>query len=145
MLRYAVRLKPDTNGTILATFPDVPEAATFGDDEDEAIARAEDALETALSMYVSDRRPLLPEPSPRAGRRQRFIQLSALTEAKILLCELMRKRKISKAELGRRLNVNLPQVDRLLDLTHASRLDQLEAAFAVLGKRLAVSLEGAAA
>ena len=37
-----------------------------------------------------------------------------------------------------------PQVDRLLDLLHASRLDQLEAAFRVLGKRLAVGIREAA-
>lgn len=35
-------------------------------------------------------------------------------------------------------------IDRLFDLTHHSRLDQLEAAFAALGKRLAVQIEDAA-
>lgn len=37
--------------------------------------------------------------------------------------------------MARRLNCHLPQVDRLLDLLHASRLDQFEAAFRVLGKK----------
>lgn len=32
MLRYPVRLKPDTNGTIRVEFPDIPEAHTFGTD-----------------------------------------------------------------------------------------------------------------
>jgi antitoxin HicB len=41
----------------------------------------------------------------------------------------MRAGKIGKAELARRLHCHLPQIDRLLDLNHASRLDQLEAAF----------------
>jgi predicted RNase H-like HicB family nuclease len=36
------------NGTILAGFPDVPEAHTFGDDRDEALARAVDANEDRL-------------------------------------------------------------------------------------------------
>jgi hypothetical protein len=35
-------------------------------------------------------------------------------------------------------------VDRLLDPLHASRLDQLEAAFRVLGKRLGVEIREAA-
>jgi len=35
-------------------------------------------------------------------------------------------------------------VDRLLGLLHASRLDQLEAAFRVLGKRLAIGIREAA-
>jgi antitoxin HicB len=42
------------------------------------------------------------------------------------------------------LNCHLPQVDRLLDLRHASRLDQLEAAFRVLGKRLTLEIREAA-
>ena len=48
----------------------------------------------------------------------------------------MRAQRVGKAELGRRLNCHLPQIDRLLDLGHDSRLDQLEAALAALGKRL---------
>jgi len=35
----------------------------------------------------------------------------------------------------------MPQVDRLLDLDHASRLDQAEAALSSLGHRLEVSVE----
>jgi|SRR5579883_2706627 len=134
MLRYPVTLKRDTNGTILATFPDVPEAHTFGDDEPEALMRAVDALETALSLYVDDRRDL-PKPSciPARGKA---VTLPALSEAKLALYEAMRASRVSKAELARRLNCHLPQVDRRLDLMHHSRLDQLEAAFGVLGKVL---------
>jgi hypothetical protein len=50
----------------------------------------------------------------------------------------------SQPELARRLNWHLRQVDRLLDLLHASQLDQLEAAFRALGKRLAVEIREAA-
>ena len=42
------------------------------------------------------------------------------------------------AELARRLGWHLPQVDRLFDLRHASRLDQIEAAARVLGRHLEV-------
>ena len=56
----------------------------------------------------------------------------------------MRTAKISKAERARRLNCHLPQVDRLQDLRHASRLDQLDAAFRALGKQLPVQVSEAA-
>ena len=56
----------------------------------------------------------------------------------------MRTAGIGKAELARRLNCHLPQVDRLLDLRHASRLDQLEAAFRALGKQLSIEISAAA-
>jgi antitoxin HicB len=142
MLRYPVTLKRDTNGTMRAEFPDVPEANTFGEDADEALIEAVDALESALSMYIEDRRDI-PKPSP-VKRRGRAVILPALTEAKLALYSLMRANRVGKAELARRLNCHLPQVDRLLDLLHASRLDQLEAAFRVLGKRLAVEIQEAA-
>jgi hypothetical protein len=37
MLQYPARLIRDTNNTILAEFPDVPEAYTFGEDEDDPL------------------------------------------------------------------------------------------------------------
>lgn len=36
MLRYRVKLSKDTNDTILVEVPDVPGAATFGEDREEA-------------------------------------------------------------------------------------------------------------
>jgi antitoxin HicB len=56
----------------------------------------------------------------------------------------MRSQGVGKAELARRLNCHLPQIDRLLDLRHASRLDQIEAAFAALKKRLSIEVRDAA-
>ena len=141
MLRYPVTLERDTNGTMRVEFPDVPEANTFGEDADEALMQAVDALESALSMYVEDRRDI-PKPSPVKARGKAVI-LPALTEAKLALDSTMRANRVGKAELARRLNWHLPQVDRLLALLHASRLDHLEAAFRVLGKRLAVEIREA--
>ena len=45
----------------------------------------------------------------------------------------MRAEGVGKAALARRLGVALPQIDRLLDLRHASRLDAIERALAALG------------
>lgn len=141
MLRYPVKLEHDTNGTILVSFPDVPEAHTFGDDREQALTRAVDALETALMGYMEDRL-VIPKPSP--FKRGPHIVLPALTEAKLALYSAMRAARISKTELARRLNCHLPQVDRLLDLRHGSRLDQLERAFRALGKQLTVQILDAA-
>jgi len=142
MLSYAVKLKKDTNGTILVEFPDVPEAHTFGEDRDDALRHAVDALETALSIYVDDRRDI-PRPSP-VGSRTKAVIVPALSEAKLALYSAMRASRVSKTQLARRLNCHLPQVDRLLDLRHASRLDQMEAAFRALGKTLSIQISEAA-
>lgn len=135
MFDYPAILTPDDNGTVRVTFPDVPEAITFGDDEDDALRQAVDALETALSFYVEGRRPL-PAPSEAAGRPT--VRPSALECAKLGLYRAMAERGVKKAELARRLGWHVPQVDRLFDLGHASRLDQIEAAARALGCRVEV-------
>ena len=142
MLRYPVRLRPDTNDTILVSFPDFPEAHTFGDDRTEALARAADLLEDVLADYIDTRRNI---PAPSKARRQdRLVTLPVLTEAKVGLYREMRASGIRKAELARRLGRHMRQVDRLLDLNHASRLDQIESAFAALDKRIVIEIQDAA-
>ncbi len=118
------------------TFVDVPEAITFGADEDEALLHAIDALETALSFYVESR-AALPVPS-KARRGQRTVRPSALDGAKLGVYRAMTDQGVKKAELARRLGWHMPQVDRLFDLRHASRLDQIEAAARALGLSLEV-------
>lgn len=142
MLSYAVKLTPDTNGTLLVICPDIPEVTTFGEDRDEALDYAVDAIVMVLSMYIDTRRDI---PKPSASRRGGYlVSLPALVEAKIALYKTMRAKRIGKAELARRLNVHLPQIDRLLDLSHNSRLDQLEGAFRALGKRVEIRIGNAA-
>jgi len=137
MLDYPVTLTPDGD-TVLVTFADVPEAITFGADEDEALLQAVDALESALSIYVDARQPL-PVPS-KARRGQRTVSPSALECIKLGVYQAMTEQGIKKAELARRLGWHMPQVDRLFDLRHASRMDQLEAAARSLGREIRVSV-----
>ena len=134
MLSYPIVLTPDSNGTLLVTFPDVPEAISVGEDEEDARIQALDALEAAFEIYFAQKRPI-PMPS-RARRGQPVVTLPALVATKVLLANEMVQQNVRKAELARRLNVNQVQVDRLLNLNHSSRLDMVESAFAALGKRL---------
>jgi antitoxin HicB len=138
MLDYPVILEAQPEGGFVVTFPDVPEAITQGEDEDEALFYAIDALETALSFYVDDRKAL-PVPS-KAKRGQRTVCPSALECAKLGVYRAMTEQGIKKSELARRLGWHLPQVDRLFDLKHASRFDQIEAAARALGRHIEVSV-----
>jgi antitoxin HicB len=135
MFDYPLTLIPG-GGTVLVSFIDVPEAITFGADEDEALLQAVDALETPLSFYVEARKPLPVASKPRRG--QRTVRPSALEGAKLGVHQAMTEQGIKKAELARRLDWHMPQVDRLFDLRHASRLDRIEAAARALGRHLAV-------
>ena len=139
-MRYYVALIPDDNGTILATVPDIPGAITFGDDREDALARATDAIETMLMAVMANREAI---PVPKFRSRDP-VDLSALTSAKVELYAAMREDGIGKAALARRLAVAMPQVDRLLDLRHRSRLDAIERAFAVLGRSVSLVVKAAA-
>lgn len=133
-----VDLVLDTNGSLLVSFRDVPEAHTFGEDDAEALLRAVDALETALGFYTDAGRDLPRATNPKRG--QHVVRPSALACIKLAIYQAMRDTGVKKSELARRLGWHMPQVDRLLDLNHASRLDQAEAALSSLGRRLEVSV-----
>ena len=66
MLSYPVRFIPTEDGMVLLRFPDVPEAAALGATEDEALAAARPILESVLSSYCVDGRPI-PAPSDICG------------------------------------------------------------------------------
>ena len=87
VLRYPVKLVKDSNDTILVDVPDIPEAHTFGEDREEALLRAPDAIESALMCYIDLGRDI---PTPRATSRGPFVTLTALTEAKLALYTAMR-------------------------------------------------------
>ena len=140
-MTYAVKLTREA-AKVLVSFPDFPNVHTYGDDEPEALAHAADAIETMLAAMIEDRDEI---PAPRPARRgERSVKLPALTSAKVELYRAMRSAKVGKADLARRLNCHPPQVDRLLDLAHASKLDQIEAAFRALGKEIRIEVADAA-
>ena len=132
MIAYPITLEND-DGTVLATSPVFPELTTFGEDPEEAIARAVNALEEAIAARIHDRKDI---PSPSRGKT--FALLPTLTSVKVMLYQDMREQGIGKAELARRLGWHLPQVDRVMDVQHRSRLDQMEAALGAIGRRLHV-------
>jgi antitoxin HicB len=141
MRGYPAKFRRAKEGGFTVTFRDVPEAITEGDTLDEAEAGAVEALETALSFYVDDRKPF---PKPTAPKRgERIVHLSALGMAKTALYDAMRAENVSRAELARRLSCHLEQVARLLDLTHASKFEQLERALAAVNRKMIVTAEAA--
>jgi antitoxin HicB len=140
-MEYPARFTPE-GGNYVVTFPDVPQAHTFGDTMDEAQAMAAEALELALTFYT-EKGTDLPEPG-KLKRGMRMVRVPALSEAKFRLYSALRDAGLKKIELARRMKISPGQVDRLLDITHNSKLDQMEAAFAAIGKRLAIEILDAA-
>ena len=135
MLSYPILLEPD-DGAFLATSRDFPELTTFGDDRSEALARAVDALEEAIAARIHRG---LDIPAPSAGDARAVVP--TLTAIKVILYQGMRDQGIGKAELARRLGWHLPQVDRVLDVRHRSRLDRMDAALGAIGRHLEVRVK----
>jgi antitoxin HicB len=142
MYFYPVLFTPEKSGFVV-TVPDIPEVVTEGDSIEEATEYAIDAIELILGEYIR-RRSEIPHPSKRRGRHIRIVELPLLTQAKLSLYSAMQASGIRKADLARRLHVSKPQVERLLDLAHGSRLEQIEQAFRALNKRLELSVQDAA-
>jgi len=137
-LNFPVSLNAEDGSGFTVTFPDVPEAITHGADEAEALLRAVDALETALEMYT-DAGEALPVPS-KAKRGQHTVHPSAQVAAKLAVYQAMHEEGVRKSELARALGWHMPQVDRLLDFRHASKLAAVESALSALGRDLQVGV-----
>lgn len=125
-------------GSVWISCPDVPEMSSAGDTVEEALFDAVDAMESALSFYI-DQKIAIPVPAMRLAD-QPVVRLPALTAAKAALWNTMVEQKVSKTEMARRLGVNRPQVDRLVDLLHRSKIEQVEHALHVLGQRIELAV-----
>ena len=141
-MQYPLTLTPDENGTIIAQAVDVPGALTVGKDEADAIVQAADALITLFVYFMLEGQPIPPPSRPRRG--QRCAVLPPMASAKLAIYQAMRAAELTQGALAERLGCDPRQVRRLLDLDHRSRLDQLEAALAALGKRLVLEVQDAA-
>jgi antitoxin HicB len=139
---YPAELEPEPDGSaVTLRFPDVPGARTWGDDEAEALALAEDCLVTALYGCVRFGEPI-PRPGPARGRP--MISVPPLVAAKLALYGAMREQGVSEAGLARRLGVGEQAVRALLHLKRRTYLGLLERALADLGVRLEVTVRPAA-
>ncbi|MBQ4666503.1 type II toxin-antitoxin system HicB family antitoxin [Aeromonas hydrophila] len=132
-MHYPVIIEPDGD-TWLARVPDVPEVLTGGDTREEALAEAAGALVTAFEFYVEDNCPVPLPSEPAPG--QEVVTVPPSVWGKVLLLNAMCEASVSQSELGRRLGIPRQNVQRLLDLGHATKIDQLSAAIAALGHRL---------
>jgi antitoxin HicB len=91
-------------------------------------------------MSKTDSRFPFPHPF---GAKSGLCECLRLSEPKVALYQAMREGGIRKSDLARKMNLHMPQSDRLLDLGHASKLDQIEAALRVLGKELIFEVRAA--
>jgi len=129
MENYPIEQTSDDNGTILITFPDLPEAAAIAEKPEDVPAAARAALAAVAVQYL--RRGLdLPAARPAEGRPT--VRLTALARAKLALARALHEQAVTQAALGARLDIDARQVRRLLDPTVSSRFEDVERALEAL-------------
>jgi antitoxin HicB len=117
--------------------PDFPQVRSTGASNADALRRAAEAVVTVIDDYVRARQ-LIPEgrTAPVPGEA---VRVPALVAAKVALYNEMRRRGLRKSAMRQRLKWHRPQIDRLLDVRYASKMDQVEKAFDALGLELVVA------
>jgi antitoxin HicB len=136
---YPVLLKRAAEGGYIVTCRDLPALITQGDDKEDALAQATDAMDEVFATLMK-----LDKPFPVASQRrrgERLVSPPVESVAKAALYSTLRDAKITKAQLAKRLGIDEKEVRRLLDPHYHSKVPRIAEAISLLGKRLVISLE----
>jgi antitoxin HicB len=137
---YPANFLSEKNGNgFHVRFPNLPEALTGGVDLDDTHAQAADCLAEALAGRIA-RGDSIPKPS-KLKRGQYPVSVPLYLAPKLALYLTMREAGMRTAELAKRLGVSETVVRRMLDTKHTTKPEKIQAALAVLGKRILVRFE----
>jgi len=139
--QYPVMLTASDEGGYVVTCRDLPQLITQGEDKQDALDQASDAMDEVFATYMIEGIDF-PEPS-KAKRREYLVAPPAETMAKAALYVAMREAGISKMQLAKQLGVDEKEVRRLLDPHYQSKLPRIAQAISLLGQRLVIGLEPA--
>lgn len=139
MFRYSASVSFDNDaGQYEISFRDFENLHSVAFNEDDIELEARDALTAMVGELIDSRIPI-PEPTA-AQEGEIAIHLPVLTCLKAALHNAMISTGTRKADLARKLNQKGPQIDRLLDVSHASKVETLEQALYLLGYEVSVSV-----
>ncbi|MEC4590888.1 MULTISPECIES: type II toxin-antitoxin system HicB family antitoxin [Nitrospirillum] len=128
-MRFPITIEED-GGVYIASAPDLPGVYDQGDSIEEAVARLRDAAVVMIGEMIEDG-DAIPDPSP--VNSDRSILIPSLVWAKVLVYRAMRAKEWRRADLQRAMGVDKTVISRLLNVHHASRMDQIDQALAALG------------
>jgi antitoxin HicB len=141
-LNYPAVFKRGSERRYLVLFPDFPEAGTDGKDLSETMEEAADCLGSVIGFRIRHKEDV---PRPSAPKRgQRLVAVPFWIAGKVALYMAMREQSVGNRELARRLGVTEVVVRRMLNPDHDTKSEKLQAALAVLGKRISAVVEDAA-
>ena len=135
---YPATRTSEPEGGATVVFRDLPEAITYGNDDEDVMAMAREVLELAVAERM-DRGEEVPLASA-AEPGDLLVRLRPLLAAKAALHNALRQSQTTKSDLARRLEVDEAVVRRMLQPRRATRIDNLAAAFEALGATLQVTV-----
>ena len=119
-------------------FRDFPEQQAACYKREDIELEAQESLLLAIAMEMEEGRTV-PAPSP-ALHDELAIHLPVLVKLKLELHNIMLAGATSKADLARKMGFNSGQMDRLLDVAYASKVEALEQALYLLGYEVQTSV-----
>ena len=134
-IAYYAKFEPQPEGGFTVTFPDLPEAITEGDTEEEALYNASEVLTLTLDGRMAEGEPI-PEAVYLEGM---MIYPSPTCQAAILVRFSRQSRPLS--DIARTLHTSWAAAQRLENPRHATNIRQLERVASMFGKRLVLSFE----
>lgn len=138
MFAYPVKLEHDADcGAYIVSCRDLPLMNSVGDSVEEALLEAVDGLVAALSIEMEERRPVPAGSQPEKG--EYLVNVPVLVAMKAILHNAMIETGTRKADLARRMGMKGPQIDRLLDVQHSSKVETVELAIHQLQRSVTVS------
>lgn len=120
------------------SFPDFPTLPSVAYAEEDIELEACEGLTAAIGDSI-EAREAIPAPSE-AMAGDIIVHLPVLTCLKIALHNAMMQTGTRKADLARKLSMKGSQIDRLLDVDYASKVEALEQALYLLGREVSVTV-----
>ncbi len=119
------------DGTEIIKCRDLPEILSWPSEGDSFENWARYAVEDCLAFRMKDG-TVIPEASE-AKTGEFVVRLPLSVAAKVMLHNAMVKTNVSRSELAKQMGLKLPEVTRLLNLKHATKIDSIADAVHALG------------
>lgn len=138
---YPVLLTSAEEGGFVVTCRDLPQLITQGENKDDALLEASDAMDEVFAIYMNDG---VAFPIPSEAQRGEFVvSPPAETVAKAALAVALLEAGLTKVQLAKKLGVDEKEVRRMLNPHYHSKLPRIAQAIQLLGKKLVIGLETA--
>lgn len=135
MFNYPVHIeRDDATGQFVVSCRDLPLMNSVGDTLEDALLQSIDAIVVAIAIEIDERRPIPVASTPLKG--EHVVSLPVLVAMKAALHNAMIETGTRKAELARKLGQKGPQIDRLLDVEHSSKVETVELALHQLNRHI---------